>query len=240
MFFDQLINLCEEKNTTPTKFVTEILHLSSSKVTAWKNGSIPKYEILSAIANYFGVSIGMLFDGKCTNVNSLTIDEQKLLENYRKLNDGKKKEISEKMKEQNDSIKDELYTELSKILTSLPLRERSKLIAMIYKCDEQYHKYGSTQIPQDSNISANEKQLLEIFGQFSDYEQSKIIDRVKEWLEKKKKRETANRQQISSSNIQVKNSEMAIARSKTRTYIPVPTEEQYSMLEEITDDTFDN
>lgn len=99
MFFDQLINLCEEKSITPTKFVTEILHLSSSKVTAWKNGSIPKYEILNAIANYFDVSIGTLFDGRCNNIKSLKADEQELLENYRQLTDDDKEELFKRVKE---------------------------------------------------------------------------------------------------------------------------------------------
>ena len=196
MFFDQLINLCEEKNTTPTKFVTEILHLSSSKVTAWKNGSIPKYETLDTIANYFDVSIGTLFDGKRTDANLLTADEQELLENYRKLDDNKKKEISEKAKEQNDSIKDELYMELSKVISSLPLRERTKLTAMIYDCDEQYHKYGSIQMQQATDLPASERQLLDIFRQFNDYEQAKVLEGIKEWLDVKHRREQINKQKI--------------------------------------------
>ena len=99
MFFDQLMNFCKEKNTTPTKFVTEILHLSSSKVTAWKNGSIPKYEILNEIANYFDVSVGTLFDGRNNNIKPLTTNEQELLENYSKLTDDDKKEVSARVKE---------------------------------------------------------------------------------------------------------------------------------------------
>jgi transcriptional regulator with XRE-family HTH domain len=50
-----------------TKFVTEQLKLSSSKVTAWKSGAIPKYEILQQIADFFGVTIGYLFDGEYTS-----------------------------------------------------------------------------------------------------------------------------------------------------------------------------
>lgn len=64
MFFDQFDALCKQNNTTPTQFVINILHLSSSKVTAWKSGSIPKYEILNQIADYFNVTVGYLFDGE--------------------------------------------------------------------------------------------------------------------------------------------------------------------------------
>ena len=92
MFFDQFSKLCTAHNTTPTKFVTEILHLSSSKVTAWKNGSIPKYEILNSIADYFNVSVGTLFDGieKNSPTVTLTADEQELLGCFKKLSDKSK------------------------------------------------------------------------------------------------------------------------------------------------------
>ena len=98
MFFDQFTELCEEKGTTPTKFVTNILNLSSSKVTAWKNGSIPKYEILNSIANYFNVSIGTLFDGKgnCSPMKKLSADEQELIEIYSNLSSENKVRIRER------------------------------------------------------------------------------------------------------------------------------------------------
>ena len=91
MFFDQFSRLCTAHNTNPTKFVTDVLHLSSSKVTAWKNGSIPKYEILNTIAGYFNVSVGTLFDGiKDSSTDQLTADEQKLLQYFKKLSDKSK------------------------------------------------------------------------------------------------------------------------------------------------------
>lgn len=100
MFFEQFNKLCIENNTTPTKFVTETLHLSSSKVTAWKNGSIPKYETLNSIANYFKVTIGYLFDGKENIVSSqeLSADEQRLLQMYSLLSDMEKGEILGELK----------------------------------------------------------------------------------------------------------------------------------------------
>lgn len=98
MFFDQFTKFCEEKGTTPTKFVTNILHLSSSKVTAWKNGSIPKYEILNSIAKYFNVSVGTLFDGKenCSPTEKLSADEQELIEIYSNLSSENKARIRER------------------------------------------------------------------------------------------------------------------------------------------------
>lgn len=64
MFFDNFEKMCESIGTNPTRFTKDVLGLSTSKVTAWKNGSIPKYEILQEIADAFNVSVGELFDGK--------------------------------------------------------------------------------------------------------------------------------------------------------------------------------
>lgn len=64
MFYSNFDKLCRKIGTTPTAFTKDILNLSTSKVTAWKNGSIPKYEILQQIADVFNVSVGELFDGE--------------------------------------------------------------------------------------------------------------------------------------------------------------------------------
>lgn len=77
MFYEQFESLCSKNNTSPTKFTKEVLKLSSSKVTAWKNGSIPKYEILNKIADYFNVSIGYLFDGN--DINNLSENAKRII-----------------------------------------------------------------------------------------------------------------------------------------------------------------
>ena len=61
LFYDQLNKLCKENNTTPTAFITDKLGLSSSKITAWKGGAIPKYGILQKISDYFKVPVSYLF-----------------------------------------------------------------------------------------------------------------------------------------------------------------------------------
>lgn len=97
MFFEQFERLCRENGTNPTSFTINILHLSSSKVTAWKNGSIPKYEILNSIAGYFGVTIGYLFDGEQKITPSeLSENEQKMLGLFRKLSDVQQERIIER------------------------------------------------------------------------------------------------------------------------------------------------
>lgn len=59
MFWEKLCSLCSERNTTPTKLVTE-LGLSRGSVTNWKQGKIPHYQTLQKLADYFGVSVDYL------------------------------------------------------------------------------------------------------------------------------------------------------------------------------------
>lgn len=61
MFYNQLEDLCKKNNLTVTAFLKK-LGLSTSKGTAWKGGSIPKYDTLKLIADYFNVSISYLFE----------------------------------------------------------------------------------------------------------------------------------------------------------------------------------
>lgn len=107
MFYEQLEILCKEIGTTPTNFTVNVLKLSSSKVTAWKGGSIPKYEILQQIANYFHVTIGELFDGKRkSSPSKLTENEQRMLDIFSGLTPTQQGELIGRasiMSEQNDA-----------------------------------------------------------------------------------------------------------------------------------------
>lgn len=93
MFIDVLEKLCQENKTTVTQ-VLKALGLSTSKGTAWRNGSIPNGEILEKLADYFGVSIDYLmgrtdnpamaqgaFDIAGNN-SALTADEQAAIEAF--------------------------------------------------------------------------------------------------------------------------------------------------------------
>lgn len=59
MFLERLLSLCSE-NGTDISNVLRSLGLSTSKGTAWRNGSIPNGEILLKLANYFHVSTDYL------------------------------------------------------------------------------------------------------------------------------------------------------------------------------------
>jgi transcriptional regulator with XRE-family HTH domain len=66
MFFENIEKLCAKKGISITK-LSEVLNLSSSVVTGWKNGAQPRKSTLKKIAEYFDVSIDYLFENKQTN-----------------------------------------------------------------------------------------------------------------------------------------------------------------------------
>lgn len=62
MFYDNLLQLCADHNTTPTT-VAKILHLSTGSPTAWKRGAVPQALTLQKIADYFNISTDQLLKG---------------------------------------------------------------------------------------------------------------------------------------------------------------------------------
>ena len=93
MFYKQFDELCKNKGTSPTAFTKEVLKLSSSKVTAWKNGAIPKYEILDFIAKYFNVTVGYLFDGEKSSFSELSENEQEIVSLFKNLSETQQGEL---------------------------------------------------------------------------------------------------------------------------------------------------
>lgn len=77
MFWTNLLNLCNEANTTPTAVVKE-LGIAAGSVTKWKNGSAPRGTTLQKLANYFSVSVEYLLDKPETP--ALSPEKQKILD----------------------------------------------------------------------------------------------------------------------------------------------------------------
>ncbi len=59
MFWNIFYNLCIINNTTPNAVCKE-LNLSNATATHWKNGTMPKGDVLSQIADYFNCSVDYL------------------------------------------------------------------------------------------------------------------------------------------------------------------------------------
>lgn len=71
MFYDNLNAICRQKKTTPTAVVKE-LGLSTSKITAWKNGSLPKQDVLKLLAEKLNTSVDCFFVEKVDNSKRIT------------------------------------------------------------------------------------------------------------------------------------------------------------------------
>lgn len=59
MFWDNFQRICKEKGETPNGVCREI-GLSNAVATHWKNGTLPKADVLIKIAEYLDVSIDYL------------------------------------------------------------------------------------------------------------------------------------------------------------------------------------
>lgn len=67
MFWDIFYNLCILNGTKPNAVCKE-LNLSNATATHWKNGTMPKGDILIKVADYFGCSVDYLL-GRTVNPN---------------------------------------------------------------------------------------------------------------------------------------------------------------------------
>lgn len=59
MFWDRLIELCNQKGISPN-FVAKELGITSGTVTSWKKGGVPRDTTMKKIADYFGTSVSYL------------------------------------------------------------------------------------------------------------------------------------------------------------------------------------
>ena len=88
MFYEIFTKLCNEKDISPTATLQN-LKISTSKLTAWKNGSLPSASVLILLSEYFQVSIDYLLKGKEKNIseNKLTQNENEMLEIFKNFDD---------------------------------------------------------------------------------------------------------------------------------------------------------
>lgn len=192
------------------------------KQLGFGNGAIKRFEKNSpsidkiiSLSNFLNVSIDYLVYGKDC-FNNANISNSNVVECFHEKTNTSltsKTEVDNKTQTISETSK-----EMLEVFEKLPTRERIKLLNIIYNYEEEYEKNGSVQIKQISNTSVHEQQLLEIFKQFSDYEQVKIIERVKEWLDVKHRREHADSQRTTNTQTEFSNQTRIVARSFDGTY----------------------
>lgn len=97
MFWEIYTELCESKNLKPTT-VAQNIGLSNAIPTKWKNGALPKGEVLLKLAEFFDCSVDYLLTGKekCSK-SELSDLELEALEKFNKLEEVDKGRILDRM-----------------------------------------------------------------------------------------------------------------------------------------------
>ena len=128
MFYNQLEKLCKENNITVTSLL-KTLNLSTSKGTAWKSGSIPKYDTLKSIAEYFEVSISYLFEEDNDEKNDFSNRQN----NYGDVNG----DYTATMNVGNKLQYDETTNQVAKAFQGLSLKDKIKVMSLITELSEK-------------------------------------------------------------------------------------------------------
>ena len=92
MFWDNFINVCNERGLKPTP-VIKAAGLASSSISRWQGGAAPNGDSLIGLAKYLDCSIDYLLTGSefhKSGSQEITHEELKLLEMYRYLPDQSK------------------------------------------------------------------------------------------------------------------------------------------------------
>lgn len=94
-FSENLKRICADRGLTPTSLLSE-LGVSTSKVTMWNNGSLPKYDMMQRLAERLNCSVQDFFADDSALIEpepALTEDEQDILRVFRHLDRRSKHEF---------------------------------------------------------------------------------------------------------------------------------------------------
>ena len=84
MFWNKIVQLCNEHNTTPTALVKS-LGIAAGSVTKWKNGVLPRSTTAAKIADHFGVTVDYLLGNETEQKKPPADIGEELSEGQRKL-----------------------------------------------------------------------------------------------------------------------------------------------------------
>lgn len=128
-FFEKM---CSLNGTTPTA-VSHKLGLSKGNTSNWKNGGNPSVSILIQLADELNCTTDELLGRSKPNTN---------IGNISNSNIGALGENSNGVVHMHNSqnSNDEISSEISRIIKKLPLKERSKLLTLIYEFEENFDK----------------------------------------------------------------------------------------------------
>ncbi len=134
---DRILSLLGDREQ---KELTDYLGLKSVAFSDWKSGKSSSYrKYLIEISEFFGVSIDYLVYGDdhfSSNIANSTIGA--VGNHSTGTVNVQPNSINSKNKEATQN--DEMTQEIMRILNELPLKERTKLLSMVYDFEEQYQK----------------------------------------------------------------------------------------------------
>ena len=136
---DRINELAKQKGVSIST-IEKTLGLGNGIIGKWRKQS-PSCDKLKLVADYLNVSIDYLITGKdChnnTNISNSNIGDYSngTITIYNHSNESKEESKAEQEQEMNETSK-----ELLKIFESLPMRERVKLLNIVYDYEEQYRK----------------------------------------------------------------------------------------------------
>ncbi len=107
MFWEKFLNLCNEKELSPTAVCLK-LGLSNAIATKWANGSLPRNATMIKIADFFGISVDYL---KNDNIPIQKNNAPKTMERTVFAMEGDETETA--------SVRDDNYEELSDLILLL-------------------------------------------------------------------------------------------------------------------------
>lgn len=79
MFYEKLQQICRKKGTTPTALLKK-LGISTSKVTAWKKGSVPKADLLKTIADALETPVSYFYGESQQGNENISPAKQQLID----------------------------------------------------------------------------------------------------------------------------------------------------------------
>lgn len=156
MFYKRLDYICKKKGTTVTG-VAKKLKISTSNVTNWKSGVIPKGEIIIRLAELLNVSCDYLLLGKEPTTKAtmmeipkpqLTENEEDMLNTYRNLNELGQRYIKQQIDIAKNSNMIENQIEMFEVFSKFTEREQVKIICKIENWHEE--KVRRSQVQQSS------------------------------------------------------------------------------------------
>ena len=93
LFWQKYLTLCNSVRKSPNLVASEIGVKSSGTVTGWKNGALPRENVLIKMAEYFEVPLSELTES--INKNSSAPEGTELIPGYSDLSDEEKKKVSD-------------------------------------------------------------------------------------------------------------------------------------------------